>query len=482
MEVKRERKMAQATERFTVSHEGMRLLQAGRPAWELTKELIQNAWDEAPEATVCNVTIQPQAISNRTQVTVEDDGPGFDNITDAYTLMANTAKRADPKKRGRFNLGEKEFISIAHSAKVETAGFTVTFPESGGRKVTPNKRKRGTKITADMPWTQDEAYDLVQRLWIFRPRDCALIVNTNPVPQRQPITTANANMETVLQDHPGAPMRRSRRNTDIELLPRISAEESWLYEMGIPIQTIDTPCDIDVLQKVPLPPNRTEIPTRYLANLYAVVLNAYHPYMNQFHFGEAWVKTALNDPKATAEAVKATIEGRYGKRVLITGNNADSNLEATESGYLLINPRSLSENERKRFRSDGELATTNEAFPQEDISNPQPADPNEERENFAQWVVQMGNLCNLNVTVEFIDNPNFKRQADCTPDNPNPTVRFNVAQLEDRFFKPPYARADQLELVIHEFGHAVAQLGLKHGPRWGRGVAKAGALIATNLR
>ena len=92
-----------AKDRFTVSHLGMREQHQGRDPWELMKELIQNAWDEAPEATVCQVTIEPDK-KGHTQITVEDDGPGFADIADAYTLMKPTPKRADPKKRGRFNL------------------------------------------------------------------------------------------------------------------------------------------------------------------------------------------------------------------------------------------------------------------------------------------------------------------------------------------------------------------------------------------
>lgn len=459
----------------------MREFHRGREPWELIKELIQNSWDEAPEATLCTVTIQPKAMNGHTLVTVEDDGPGFLNISDAYTLMANTPKRADPKKRGRFNLGEKEFISVAHWAKVETAGHTVSFPQSGGRRITPNKRTRGTKITAEMPWSQDQAIQLVQRLWIFRPNECALTVNDAQVPPREPMARTKANMETVLQEHPGAPMRRTRRNTEIELLPRINEDQSWLYEMGIPIQPIETPCHVDVLQKVPMPPNRTEVPTRYLTNLYAEVLNVLHPHMEDHQFGDAWVKTAIGDERTKAEAIRATIGGRYGQKVLLTSNDAESNMEAVEAGYQLINPRSLSETERKRFRQDGGLETTKDAFPQPNTDNPPPAPDSSERDKFAQWVMEMANLCHLQANVEFIDDPKFNRLADCTPDNDQPTIRFNVAHLDGDFFKPPYGNTDHMELIIHEFGHAVARLGMQHGPRWGNGVAKAGAMIAAHL-
>ena len=89
-------------ERFTVSHEGMREQHAGRAPWELVKELVQNAWDEAPEATVCQIEIKSTS-PEYTAVTVSDDGPGFADIADAYTLLKSTPKRRDPAKRGRFN-------------------------------------------------------------------------------------------------------------------------------------------------------------------------------------------------------------------------------------------------------------------------------------------------------------------------------------------------------------------------------------------
>lgn len=126
-------------ERFAVSAEGLRQLHAGRPPWTLVKELIQNAWDEAPDATRCDVTIKPRR-AGTTVVTVEDDGPGFAEISDAWTLMAETPKRADPTKRGRFNLGEKEIIAVARSARIETAGTTVSFPPSGGRSTAPDRK------------------------------------------------------------------------------------------------------------------------------------------------------------------------------------------------------------------------------------------------------------------------------------------------------------------------------------------------------
>ena len=100
---------------------------------------------------------------------MSDNAQGFTDISNAYTLMADTPKRLDPTARGRFNLGDKEVISVSIWSKIDTVGWTVEFPAQGGRAVTPNQRKQGTTVTAMMPWTQDQAHDLAVRLSLIRP-------------------------------------------------------------------------------------------------------------------------------------------------------------------------------------------------------------------------------------------------------------------------------------------------------------------------
>ena len=473
-------------ERFTVSHTGMREQHLGREPWELIKELVQNSWDEAPQATMCRVSIAPGPDETTTLITVEDDGPGFADISDAYTLMKPTAKRADPRKRGRFNLGEKEVISVAHQAEVETVGQTVSFPETGGRKVLKNGRTRGTKITALMPWNPRQAEELEQKLSLFRPTDCELIVNFKYMPARHPVITAEAVMETVLQDGPGEPVRRTERKTEIHLIETRNEEQPWLYEMGIPVQPILTPWHVDVLQKIPLPPNRTEAPTRFVNHIYAVALNAAHPVMETEEFGADWVKLALSDRRANAESVRATIEARHGQNALFTSSNADANMRASEAGFELINPKSLNPQERERFRKDGGIISSLEQF--RDEINTHQAErawkPGEEYQEFTNWVKTLGKWCWLDAEVEFMErNPNDRRKtlADCTAGSSTPTIRFNQEALGEEFFQPPFNRPEQLHIVIHEFGHAMSKTPMEHGPKWGEGAAQAGAAIAAEL-
>ena len=138
--------------RFEISAIGMKMLHEGRPLWQLVKELIANCFDE--EISLCSVSINTVG-KGIIEVIVEDDGQGFIDIEDSWTLMKPTSKRSNPNVRGRFNIGEKELISVSRNAIIETVGKSVIFDLKGGRKVKNNKRENGTIITATVRGKQN---------------------------------------------------------------------------------------------------------------------------------------------------------------------------------------------------------------------------------------------------------------------------------------------------------------------------------------
>lgn len=476
-----------APERFAVSHLGMREIHGDRPPWQLVKELIQNVFDEAPQAAECRVEIRDNPQEPGTMfLTVSDDGPGFADIADAWTLLKPTPKRQDPTKRGRFNLGEKEVISVALEARVETAGHTVTFPRLGSRLQQPNDRRRGTVLTALMPWTPEQGRDLEQRLLRFRPTDCRLFVNGREVPRRKPVKEWTANLPTVLQEGPGQPLRRTARNTALHFLEPLDSTESWLYEMGIPIQPILCAWDIDVQQKVPMPPNRDTVGETYLQDIYAEALNAFQRDLAPEEFGAAWIDAAIEDPRVQPTAVRQLVKGRYGDRPIFSGPDRDANMHAAEAGHSLIHPNSLSATERERFKQDARVPTARQLYgrPRElDLMNPRIQLTDRDNPDFAvfrEWVTEVAAFCGLNPAVIFYRHAD-NVLASCTGNSANPRVSFNCSNLPPEFFQPPYNRAEQLDIVIHELGHALADKPMEHGPAWGKGCAAAGARIAAGI-
>ena len=462
------------TERFAVSASGLRQLHAGRAPWTLVKELIQNAWDEAPEATVCKVTITP-AGDGTTIVAVEDDGPGFADVSDAWTLMAETPKRADPNKRGRFNLGEKEILAVALSAEIETAGTTVTFPAEGGRRTRPNRRKRGTRVRVTMPWIDAQAAELRQRLRRFRPTDCRLVVDRIEVLRRKPLATREATLRTLIQHGPGLPMTTTQRRTQIHILKRAEEASGWIHEMGIPIQETVLPYDIDIQQKVPMPPNRDTVSAAYLQDVMTETLNAMHRMMPSEWFSENWVRTAVEDDRIEDAAVASVKKNRYGENAVVWSSDTDANMRAAEAGCQVIHPKAMSKKEREVLAKKGGLESAKKDFGRAPETQ-RPEKGNDVRREFAAWVRKIARTLKLRITVRYVSAPDATFVAQCSPSRARPQVTFNTSFCPDAWLAE--RGPEQLALIIHELAHALADSPMEHGPTWGETCATAGAAVA----
>ena len=143
---------------FKVSTEGLRQLQAGKPKHFILRELVQNAWDE--DTKVCKVMVLENVKGGLTEITVEDDNPeGFKDLADSFTLFKPTDKRLDPTKRGRFNLGEKQALSMCEYAKIETTKGTMSF-SSEGRKQTGKTTTSGSRITIALRLKPEEVKEI----------------------------------------------------------------------------------------------------------------------------------------------------------------------------------------------------------------------------------------------------------------------------------------------------------------------------------
>ena len=461
-------------ERFAVSADGLRQLHAGRAPWALVKELIQNAWDEAPEATVCDVTIAAGA-DGTTVVAVEDDGPGFANISDAWTLMAETPKRGDPTKRGRFNIGEKEIIAVALAARIETAGMTVTFPPEGGRTAAANRRKRGTRVTVTMPWSEDEAAELRNRLRLFRPTDCRLRIDGEEIARRQPLASRETTLRTLIQHGPGLPMTDTRRKTTIDILERANPDESWIYELGIPIQTTTLPFDVDVHQKVPMPPNRNTVSAGYLQAVMTETLNAMHERLPEESFSDGWVRSAVEDERVEDAAVASVKNNRYGAKAVLWSSDTDANMRAAEAGYQVIHPKAMSRKEREVMVARAGLESAKKTFGRAPEAR-RPADTNQVRRAFAQWVRAIGKVLGMRPKVRYVSAPEATFVAACSTSRKQPEVVINTSFCSDGWLAE--RGPEQLKLIIHELAHALSNTPMEHGPRWGDACAAAGGTVA----
>jgi hypothetical protein len=348
-----------AKARFEVCTEGMKELQAGRAPWQLAKELVSNSWDE--KATLCKVELVSET-SMTAYLSVYDNGPGFADIADAWTLMKHTDKRLNPEVRGRFNIGEKEILAVAQKARITTAGKIIDFPKEGGRKVSSETKKSpGTRVEVWLTWGTNQVKETAEKLQrMMPPPGIDYIVNSKTVKPQTPCKTAQALLETVQQKELGAPIVHVRRKATVELYRNPNGDPSRLFEMGVPVQEIACPYSVNVLQKIPLPPNRDVAKASYLQDIYATVLNEMADEIKDP--SATWVRSGIEDKSITKEAVETIVKKRYGDKVVLWSSNGRSNDAAVAAGYELVKGQTLSGGERQAFANVG-IQHASEAFP-----------------------------------------------------------------------------------------------------------------------
>ena len=356
-----------------------------------------------------------------TLITVTDNGRGFWNIADAYTLMGDTPKRMYPTKRGRFNTGGKTVIVVALEATVETVGTTLTFPRTGpgveARIEEKNDRTSGTVVRVLMPWNGRESEKLISDLLSFMPPgDCSMYLNGVQIPSRISEMIFRASLPTVVQKDMDSPMRESPRLTDIHLVsPADLGDERRLYEMGIPVDTIACPWDVDIMQKIPLGESRDTVKASYITKVYTVILNDRHQILERDEFASEWVKRAIESGNATPEAVRSTVRGRWGNQVVFSTLNRNADARARHNEYAVVSPQSLSKKEVQQFRQHAGILDSDVMFP--DPKKPKTdygPPPGTDLEKFADWVRDVGVHCGLASSVRYFDESQNEILADCT--------------------------------------------------------------------
>src|SRR6185312_11143672 len=106
--------------------------------------LVQNGLDEAG-VTRIDITLTPVPGHPLADLTVEDDSPeGFKDLSHAYTMFAESYKRANPEQRGQFNFGEKLVLAVCEEASIATTKGTVAFTDEGRVEKPRQKRDRGS--------------------------------------------------------------------------------------------------------------------------------------------------------------------------------------------------------------------------------------------------------------------------------------------------------------------------------------------------
>lgn len=436
--------MKKSKQWFEVSREGMRQLYGGKGKAFVARELIANAWDEAEK----KVSFKADWVAGIATVSVVDDGPGFRDLRDAYTLFGETYKRSDPRKRGRFNLGEKEVLSVCQLAVIRTTKGRIVFDAKGRRVSRTGGRLRGTEIEVFVKMPRVEFDEILESVRAYNvPPGLEFTVNGEKMPSRSSriVKSFSATLTTEIEED-GA-LRRRQKSTSVALC-RPQNGQAYLYEMGIPVTEIECQYDIDVQQKIPLGPDRETVPQSYLAILYAHVLNNTYATIESEQSSDHWIRTGAAQPIAKSEAVKAVVEKRWGDKVVVA-NPFDRNSmdDAVAAGYRVVHGSEMSKEEWENVRQAGIMPSSSDLFGHGTVTG-EDVDPDENMLAVADLAKNIARAClGIDIFVSFKE-----WRGVVAAQFGDRVLTFNVGKLSKKFFDPPVSRKT-IDLIVHEVCH-----------------------------
>ncbi len=424
-------------------------------------ELYQNVMDTS--ATECSIHLEMVDGRPVAQLHVQDNGPGYKDLTHAWTVFAPSEKKDDPTKAGRFNVGCKMALAFCRNATIYTTSGTVEFNDEGRKESPRRKRTSGTEVFALIDCTRERHAQFIAYMnkLIVRP-GLILTVNGITIPAKTPIHK----FEIPLQTEIGEQLKKSVRKTIVEIYEVPEGETAMLHELGIPIVETGDKWSYNVLQKVPLNVDRDNVTPAYLRDLRTAVFNEMHHQITDEDTTETWVQEASSDADCKPEALKTFLDRKYGeKRVAFDPTNPDANAEALVSGYTIIPSRGLTPEQRENAKSSGLLHSSSVAFPRagkgaySESGTPVDVIP---REKWTEGMLNIHNyakalswkLLDENLRVEFVLCKHFvgKRWAACFGNGAGCQLDFNVWVLGKEYFS--HGITDSLNaLLIHEFSH-----------------------------
>lgn len=349
---------------FTVDRKGLSKLMAGKPKDFVLYELLQNAWDE--NVTTVAMTLERIAGTPNVRLVVEDDSPdGFADLTHAYSMFAESAKKGVANRRGRYNAGEKLALSLASEATILSTKGGVRF-DADGRHLLRKRRAVGSQVSVVLRMTTKEIEECVAAVGrLIPPAGIATLFNGEPLVHRVALATPEATLPTEIGDAEGVLMR-TRRRTRIEIHQPRDGEAGMIHEMGIPVVENGCRWSVDIGQKVPLNMARDNVTPAYLADVRALLLECMTPSLSVEDANAPWVREAVAAHGQTlpAETIERLATLRFGeKRVVFDPSDPEANLRAAAQGVTVVHGSQLGRNEWDAVRRAGAIRPAGQVTP-----------------------------------------------------------------------------------------------------------------------
>lgn len=355
-----------------VDRAGLAQVIADRPKSFLLMELIQNALDE-PGVTDVDVEVSHLPGTQTHLITVTDDAPdGYADIRHAWTMFAPSKKKGDPELRGRFNIGCKLVLALAKSAKVVSTKSAVVFDAKQGRRVSRERRDKGTQFNGLFVMSKAEVAEAIEQARrVIPPPGIRLRINDQLVQRPGSIFHVEDVLPTVYADEEGV-LRNTRRKAKVEVYEPRHGERPTLFELGIPVVELDgdDPYHLNVLQRVPLNSDRDNVTPAYLRQLRVVVLNGTHHLLTEEEARSTWATEASEDDRASDAAVDSVMTARFGtRRVAYDPSDPEANKLAVSKGYTVVPGGSLTRGQWANVRRGGAVLPAGKVTPSQKLES-----------------------------------------------------------------------------------------------------------------
>lgn len=441
---------------FSVDKEGLAKLLEKKGKHFALYELISNGLDTSAKRVTVNLT--PMAYTPKVRVTVEDDDPeGFKNLTHAFTLFAESEKKVDATKRGRFNLGEKLVLAICDQAEISTTTGTVTFDDEG-RHVRRTKRDVGSVFNGIMRMTRQELDAcLINLKKIIPPEETVLMIDCERIEPRKPLRAFEATLPTEISDAEGN-LSRTVRKTTVEIFDPLPGETAMIYELGIPVVETEDRWHVNVLQKVPLNKDRDNVTPAYLGQLRTLVVNEMKDQLRPEDANAGWVREATSDEDCSPEAVTKVLDLRFGeKRVAYDPTDPEANKLAVSKGYTVVHGGMMNATEWKNAKGAGAILPAGQVTPSpkayDPDGDPLKLMPEKDWTDGMRLVVKYAEylankLLECDIRVQLANDSGWGFNATYG----SRSLTLNVGRLGKHWFAHGVT-VDVNRLLIHEFGH-----------------------------
>lgn len=442
---------------FDVDREGLAKLLAERSPAFVLFEVYSNCADTAATA----IEIEFRRVEGRplsTLVVHDDDPDGFANLSHAWTLFAESCRKGDAEKRGRFNLGEKLVLAVCDSAEIVSTRGGVRF-DADGRHQLRRRTEAGSVFDATVRLTRDEHLQAIDEFMrVIPPEGVEVVFNGQPLQRPERVASFRARLPIPLADGEGY-LRRSVREATVDVYEPKSERPGYLFELGVPVVETGDRFDYDVRQKVPLNADRDNVPPSYLRALRALALNETAHMLSRQDAARPWVQEGASSPLVSAEANDRVLTLQFGeKRAVYDPSDPEANKELMNRGYTVIAGGALSAERWENVRRDGVAKPAGQIAPSgvkytpsgrpERVVDPDDYTPGQRRVvDFAQDLAMK--LIARHVDVRIVSEPIARPHAAWYGDG---VLTFNVGRLGGGWFETSLRR-EHLELVVHELAH-----------------------------